>query len=80
WVDRSELMRVYRTSLFARIVPTIKAIGLWGPRVRKAYADMGILGFADGDVEGMGLRDEEIARELDARLKEIASIAAVATA
>ena len=41
---------------------------------------MGILGFADGDVEGMGLRDEEIARELDARLKEIASIAAVATA
>jgi hypothetical protein len=80
WVDRSELMRVYRTSLFARIVPTIKAIGLWGPRVRKAYGDMGILGFADGDVEGMGLRDEEIARELDARLKEIASIAAVATA
>jgi hypothetical protein len=80
WVDRSELMRVYRTSLFARIVPTIKDIGLWGPRVRKAYADMGILGFADGDVEGMGLRDEEIARELDARLKEIASIAAVATA
>jgi hypothetical protein len=79
WVDRSELMRVYRTSLFARIVPTIKDIGLWGPRVRKAYADMGILGFADGDVEGMGLRDEEIARELDARLKEIASIAAVAT-
>ena len=75
WVDRSELMRVYRTSLFARIVPTIKDIGLWGPRVRKAYADMGILGFADGDVEGMGLRDEEIARELDARLKEIASIA-----
>jgi hypothetical protein len=41
---------------------------------------MGILGFADGDVEGMGLRDEEIARELDARLKEIASIAAVANA
>ena len=71
WVDRSELMRVYRTSLFARIVPTIRDIGLWGPRIRKAYADMGILGFAEGDLEGMGQRDEEVALSLEARLAEI---------
>ncbi|HET7202650.1 MAG TPA: ferritin-like domain-containing protein [Steroidobacteraceae bacterium] len=75
WVDHSELMRVYRSNLFTRIVPTIRDIGLWGPRVRKAYADMGILGFAEGDVEGMGLRDEEVARGLDGRLAEISSTA-----
>jgi hypothetical protein len=78
WVDHSELMRVYRTSLFTRIVPTIRDIGLWGPRVRKAYADMGILGFAEGDVEGMGLRDEEVARGLDERLQEISATAQAA--
>src|SRR5436190_14208475 len=37
YVDRSEMMQMYRTSLFTRIVPTIKEIGLWGPRVQKAY-------------------------------------------
>ena len=80
WVDRSELMRVYRTSLFARIVPTIKDIGLWGPRIRKAYADMGILGFADGDVEAMGQRDEDEARGLEARLAEVHRTAQAAAA
>jgi hypothetical protein len=73
-------MRVYRTSLFTRIVPTIRDIGLWGPRVRKAYEDMGILGFAGADVEGMGLKDEEIARDLDARLREIRRTAEGASA
>ena len=72
-------MRVYRTSRFTRIVPTIRDIGLWGPRIRKAYADMGILGFADADVDGMGLKDEEVARGLDARLAEIENTALSAT-
>jgi len=78
WVDRSELMKVYRTSLFSRIVPTIRDIGLWGPRVRKAYADMGILGYADADAEQLGQQDEQVARELDARLGEIRRTAASA--
>ena len=64
WVDRSELMRVYRGNLFSRIVPTIKDIGLWGPRVRKAYADMGILGLADGDLDAMASADEKFAEKL----------------
>src|SRR5512139_3009184 len=80
WVDNSDVMKVYRSSLFSRIVPTIRDIGLWGPRIRKAYADMGILGFADGDLEGMGLRDEQIARELELRLREIHDRAAEAAA
>ncbi|NJD32211.1 MAG: ferritin-like domain-containing protein [Gammaproteobacteria bacterium] len=68
WVDNSELMKIYRAALFSRIVPTIKDIGLWGPRVRKAYADMGILGFADADLDVLSSNDERIAVELDGRL------------
>jgi hypothetical protein len=80
WVDHSEMMRIYRSSLFSRIVPTIRDIGLWGPRIRKAYADMGIIGFAEGDVEGMGLKDEAAARDLEARLAEIKRTAQAADA
>jgi len=76
WVENSEVMRVYRSSLFTRIVPTIRDIGLWGPRIQKAYADMGILGFAGADVAGMELRDEQVARELEARLADVRATAA----
>jgi hypothetical protein len=79
FVDRSELMRVYRSSLFTRIVPTIRDIGLLGPRVEKAYADMGILGFGSGDVVQMGLRDEEVARELERQIDEVRGVATTAT-
>ena len=65
YMERSEMMRIYRSSLFSRIVPTIKDIGLWGPRVRKAYADMGILGFADADLDALSANDERIAAQFD---------------
>jgi hypothetical protein len=32
---------------------------------------MGILGFAAGDTEAMARRDEEIAGELDARMRDV---------
>ncbi len=79
YVDTSEMMKIYRTSLFTRIVPTIKEIGLWGPRIQKAYADMGILGFADTDVEALGQHDEEVARDFDRRRAEVQEVAALAT-
>jgi hypothetical protein len=47
-------------------VPTIKDIGLWGPRIRKAYAEMGILGFAEVDVEALMKEDERVAEGFDA--------------
>jgi hypothetical protein len=78
-VDRSDFMRLYRSMLFTRIVPTIKEIGLWGPRVRKAYADMGILGYADTDVEAMGHDDERIAAEFDRRREDIEKVAKLVT-
>ena len=68
WVDRSEMMRSYRSALFSRIVPTIKDIGLWGPRVRKAYADMGLLGYADADLDVLSASNERIAEQLEARV------------
>ena len=76
--DQSETLRLYRTSLFTRIVPTIKEIGLWGPRIQKAYADMGILGFADCDLDALAQRDEDIAIELDRRKLDVAEVAALA--
>ena len=66
-VQSSERMKVFRTRLFTRIVPTIKDIGLWGPRIRKAYADMGVMSYADVDAEGLLAKDEQVAADFDAR-------------
>ena len=63
----SDTMRQFRTRIFTRIVPTVKDIGLWGPRVRKAYADMGVLDLAEVDAEAQLDRDNRVAEEFDAR-------------
>src|SRR5438477_5692852 len=70
YVESSQLMREFRSLLFSRIVPTIKDIGLWGPKIRRAYANMGILGFADVDAQALAENDERVAEEFDARLGE----------
>ena len=67
YVDSSADLRNFRSRLFTRIVPTIKDIGLWGPKIRRAYANMGILGFADIDAEALSRDDERVAQEFDAR-------------
>jgi hypothetical protein len=70
YVEQSKDMREFRSRLFTRIVPTIKDIGLWGPKIRRAYANMGILGFADVDGEALARDDERVALEFDARRAE----------
>jgi hypothetical protein len=67
YLQESDFMRRYRTALFTRIVPAMKDIGLWGDRIRAAYADMGILGFANADLAELGQSDERVAEEFDAR-------------
>ncbi|HLK11927.1 MAG TPA: ferritin-like domain-containing protein [Candidatus Binatia bacterium] len=67
WVEASQTMREFRSRLFSRIVPTIKDIGLWGPKIRRAYANMGIIGFADTDAEALMRDDERVAAEFDRR-------------
>jgi 1,2-phenylacetyl-CoA epoxidase catalytic subunit len=71
YVDESEMTQEFRKLLFSRIVPTVKDIGLWGPKVQKAYADMGVIGFQDLDPDELSAQDEQIARKLDgSRLSE----------
>ena len=64
---QSDQMRQFRTRLFTRIVPTVKDIGLWGSRVQKAYADLGVLELADVDAEALLENDARVALDFDAR-------------
>ena len=66
WVEKSEGMQLFRTRLFTRIVPIIKDIGLWGPKVQEAYGKMGILEYANVDTEAMLENDNRVAEEFDA--------------
>jgi hypothetical protein len=65
-VTHSESMKMFRRFLFSRIVPIVKDIGLWGPKVQKAFTDMGVIEFSMLDSSTMMAQDEEIARAFDA--------------
>ena len=64
-VERSEYFQLFQSLLFSRIVPCVKDIGLWGPKVQKAYADMGVLDMAGIDLAKVMKQDEDIAEQLD---------------
>jgi hypothetical protein len=64
-VDNAPSTRMYRQLLFTRIVPCVKDIGLWGPKVQKAYADMGVTGFASTDLPALMKSDEDLAEKID---------------
>lgn len=66
-VEKSDMLKQFRRRLFTRIVPTVKDIGLWGPRVRKAYEDMGVMEFAEVDSATILENDNRVAEEFDAR-------------
>ena len=61
-------MDQFRNLLFTRIVPNVKHIGLWGPRIRKAYTEMGIIELARVDAEAMQKEDEAVAERFDREL------------
>lgn len=65
WVEASPLMTQFRAHLFSRIVPIVKDIGLWGPKVQKAFADMGVLDMAGSDIDSLMKADEDQAEALD---------------
>jgi hypothetical protein len=75
YVDNSEVLRQFRGFLFVRIVPILRDIGLWGNKVQQAFADMGVLTFADADIDAAMAEDEAAGDELDARMARVKSVA-----
>src|SRR6266849_4682863 len=65
--DNWETRKLFRSRLFSRIVPTVKDLGLWGPRVQEAFAAMGAIGFAETDAAAMLDNDNRVAEEFDAK-------------
>ena len=43
----------------------MKDIGLWGPKVQHAFADLGVLDAAKTDLEALMRDDEQIAEDVD---------------
>jgi hypothetical protein len=70
-VQHSPYFSLYQSLLFTRIVPCVKDIGLWGDKVQKAYADMGVLDMAGVDLSALMKQDEDIAEALDAEKREL---------
>jgi hypothetical protein len=64
-VDNGPIYQLYQSLLFTRIVPCVRDIGLWGDKVQKAYADMGVLDHAKADLVKLMKQDEEIAEDVD---------------
>ncbi|WP_328916046.1 MULTISPECIES: ferritin-like domain-containing protein [unclassified Streptomyces] len=67
FTERSPFLHLFRKLLFSRIVPCVKDIGLWGPRLQQAYVDMGVLELGDSNLDQLMTQDEEIAERLDAQ-------------
>jgi len=72
-VATSPLMQAYQALLFSRIVPCVKDIGLWGPRVQQAFADLGVLDMAGIDLDRLMRADEDLADQVDAEKREMAA-------
>ena len=63
----SPWMRDFRSRLFSRIVPTLKDIGLFGPTVQAALAEMGVMEYAMLDAREMLENDARVADDFDRR-------------
>jgi len=63
--DKSPVQQAFRTLLFSRIVPCVRDIGLWGPKVQHAYVDLGVIEAANSDLEVLMRADEELAEKID---------------
>jgi hypothetical protein len=65
FTEHSPLQQAFRQLLFSRIVPCVKDIGLWGPKVQHAYVDLGVIDAADTDLDALMRDDEEIADRME---------------
>src|SRR6201996_6510794 len=65
FTEHSPVQQTFRALLFSRIVPCVKDIGLWGPGVQRAFADLGVLDAARSDLDAVMRDDEETADRLE---------------
>jgi hypothetical protein len=65
FTDRSPTQQAFRQFLFSRIVPCVRDIGLWGPKVQQAYVDLGVIDAAHSDLEALMRDDEDTADRLE---------------
>ena len=72
----SKQMQSFRGRLFSRVVPTMNDIGLFGPRVQKAFADMGVMDYAKIDVSEQLANDGKVADDFDKKMFVDKAIAA----
>ena len=72
----SKQMNSFRGRLFSRVVPTVKDIGLWGERVRKAFGEMGVMEYADINVTEQLANDGKVADDFDKKMFVDKAIAA----
>ena len=63
--EHSEFQQLFRSLLFSRIVPCVKDIGLWGEKVQKCYAEMGVLDMAGVNLDELMKADEDTAELID---------------
>ncbi|HEV3364483.1 MAG TPA: diiron oxygenase [Acidimicrobiia bacterium] len=73
FMDRSDIMNVYRMSLFARVVPTVKRIGLWSDKIQQAFIDLGVMAYANAEPDEMFANDERVAEEIEAAVAALRS-------
>jgi len=74
--ENSEITKMFRSHLFSRIVPCVKDIGLWGEKVQKCYAEMGVLDMAGFNLDELMKADEDLADQIDREKREFAARAA----
>jgi hypothetical protein len=66
FTEHSPVQQAFRKLLFTRIVPCVKDIGLWGPKVQQAYVNLGVIDAADGDLDALMRDDEQVADRMEA--------------
>jgi hypothetical protein len=71
--EHSQFQQLFRSLLFSRIVPCVKDIGLWGEKVQKCYAEMGVLDMAGVNLDELMKADEDQAELIDREKTEMAS-------
>jgi hypothetical protein len=62
---RSPAMRAFRQRVFSRIVPALKSINLFSPRMQQELERLGLLGFGRLDIDEISAHDERVAKEIE---------------